>query len=145
MLRQSPHALDVLDPPTSGVVVPILVVTRILGGLGNGAALDHALTRDAGTSAALWGLIGALLVMIPWSRWRRVALIGLGVVHVGLFAMYGEIFDLQHLLGMFIGFTVSRTWSVGGGDADNRSDLIDAHPADAVASGTDSTPDLAPI
>ncbi len=87
-------------------LVPLLVMFQILGSLGDDGALSFASSPDAGSSAGLWALAGALVHRIPGRRWQFAAL----VAAVGFHGLFG-IFDrepaaLQHAVAVLIGFAL---------------------------------------
>ena len=87
--------------------LPILVVLRLLGAFGNAGALDHALTRDAGSSSGTWALAGALVAALKRPR-LRYGVVGVALIaHLALWMIFRQIFDLQHLAATGVGFALA--------------------------------------
>ena len=90
---------------------PVILVMRILGGLGFSTAVELAYVRDAGSSAGLWALVGFLVHRLPNVRHRAFVLSLVVLTHFVLWIVRGELPDVQHAIATLIGFGLAAWWS----------------------------------
>ena len=91
--------------------VPVLLVLRLVGALGNQRALANALTHAAGPSAGCWALAAALAFTIGSLRWRRIAAMAVFTVLVVAFAVMRDLSSAQHLVAASVGALLGWWWS----------------------------------
>jgi hypothetical protein len=78
--------------------LPTVASARLLGALGNDAALHAALHRDSGSSSGTWATIAATLTTLPQRNARRLALAAMFTYLAARILIVGREFDVQHLL-----------------------------------------------
>ena len=90
--------------------VPILVALRVAGALGNEHALLNAMTRDSGSSSGAWALAAALVTIELRGRWRIGVLAAMAALHIIAFALFGKLFDIQHVGAVIVGIGLAAWW-----------------------------------
>ena len=91
--------------------VPVLLVLRLVGALGNQRALANALAHAAGPSAGCWALAAALAFTIGSLRWRRIAAMAVFTVLVVAFAVMRDLPSAQRLVATSVGALLGWWWS----------------------------------
>jgi hypothetical protein len=90
--------------------VVTLAGLRLVGALGNGAALAAALTRDVGSSSGTFALAAALAGTVPERRRRSLAVAALWGWLAMELVVYRRVCDVQHLEAAAVGVTLASRW-----------------------------------
>ena len=89
--------------------VPVLLVLRLAAGQGSHVAALNLVSRDGGTSSAMFAAIAAATYGLPRGsetarRWRYGAICALSIFLLTLVLWRHRLFDVQHMAAAAIGF-----------------------------------------
>ena len=102
-----------------GSVLVAAVIIALLAALGSGWAQSLVAVKDVGISNALFGLLGALTIVLP-GVWRLRGRVTLIFFCVAMLVYSGNIWDLTHFIGALIGLCFG-SWLLKGAIARNSS------------------------